>query len=221
MIKKFEDYIKERLDYGTYTKASSELKKMGHEDRAKELDQHKHIHPSKMSMRENYNDLNPFEIYGEIIEQTNYKGKKYMTLMPSKGGKVTVYLADWSWFPADEANDCESALMTPIFLYNTNELLATDTTKHKKGVDEILALENVINIAIYEEDGVELFGQETDYDFYKFTNRRDAVRFKKIITSDSYFVDRLRKSVEGCDNLDAFAMLNTIKTGVNINKLYQ
>jgi hypothetical protein len=220
MIKKFADYIKERLDYGTYTKASSELKKMGHEDRAKELDQHKHTHPAKMSMKENYNDLNSFEIYGEIIEQTNYKGKKYMALMPSKGGKVTVYLASWSWFPSDEANECESALMTPIFLYNTNELLATDVKKHREGLNEILSMQNVINIAIYEEDGVELFGQEID-DFYQFTNRRDAVRFKKIITSDSHFLDELRKSVEGCDNLDAFAMLNTIKTGVSINKLYQ
>ena len=61
---------------------------------------------------------------------------------------------------------------------------------------------------------------EGEKDYYKFTNRRDAVRFKKIITSDPHFIDCIVDAVGKCEELDAFSIHKNFIDTIKINDLY-
>ena len=57
MIKKYEQYIKEELDWKTMNSASKKLKDIGHTNRARAISKHSVFHSTKMEWINNYYDM--------------------------------------------------------------------------------------------------------------------------------------------------------------------
>ena len=209
-MKKFEQFINE-LKYTTYSNASKKLKEKGHIERSKEITKHSNIHSSKMLCVKNYPDLSPFEIW---------VNSEFFPDNINKSNKLTVYLSYWSYLPAYE-NDCENVMITPHFIFNSKVPLIGDLDKkeHFKGIDGYLEMEDVITLD-YSNEKVSLYSMNGEESYYKFTNRRDAVRFKKLIESDTVFMNELVQLVKGCDELNPFLIQQEFKNSIKINDLY-
>jgi|TARA_B110000483_G_C18034160_1_gene479965 hypothetical protein len=218
--KKFEQFITE-LKYQTYAKAAKILKEKGHTKRADSLVKHNSIHRLKLDMFENYEDLRPFEMWVHVLDQDEMPDNK------ERLKKVTVYLSTFSWLPSED-NGCETVDLQPIFLYNRKEPymdtsnfnLFKDEKDHRKSCSDCLTGEYSANISYYENKVVDIFSFEGGADYYRFTNRRDAVRFKKIITSDPHFIDCVVDAVGKCEELDAFSIHKQFIDAIKINDLY-
>lgn len=218
--KKFEQFITE-LKYQTYAKAAKILKEKGHTKRADSLVKHNSIHRLKLDMFENYEDLRPFEMWVHVLDQDEMPDNK------ERLKKVTVYLSTFSWIPSED-NECATVDLQPIFLYNRKEPymdtsnfnLFKDEKDHRKSCNDCLTGEYSANISYYENKVVDIFSFEGGADYYRFTNRRDAVRFKKIITSDPHFIDCVVDAVGKCEELDAFSIHKQFIDAIKINDLY-
>ena len=209
-MKKFEQFINE-LKYTTYSNASKKLKEKGHIERSKEISKHSNIHSSKMLCVKNYPDLSPFEIW---------VNSEFFPDNINKSNKLTVYLSHWIYLPANE-NDCENVVITPHFIFNSKVPLIGDLSRneHFKGIDGYLEMEDVFAFD-YSNEKVSLYSMNGEESYYKFTNRRDAVRFKKLIESDPIFMSDLVGCVSGCDELNPFLIQQEFKDSIKINDLY-
>ena len=220
VTKKFEQFITE-LKYQTYAKAAKKLSDMGHVKRADKIKKHNSIHRLKMDMLENYSDLRPFEMW------VNDDNKGYQEPDLKQENKVTVYLASWSYIPSED-NECNSVDIAPIFLFNSKEPymdpskfdLFKGEKEHKKGLDDILSGEFMFNLSYYNDSVHNLYSFEGDNRYFKFTNRRDAVRFIKIIKSDQFFIENLVNSTNNCENLDPFLIHQEFIDNLKVNDIY-
>ena len=218
--KKFEQFITE-LKYQTYAKAAKMLKDKGHTKRADDLHKHKAIHRLKLDMFENYEDLRPFEMWVHILDEDERPDNK------KRAQKVTVYLSTFSWLPSEE-NECVGVDLAPIFLYNRKEPymnpgdfnLFKSEKDHRKSCNDSLIGDYSLQLSYYDNKVSKLYSFEGGVDYYKFTNRRDAVRFKKIITSDPHFIDCMVDSASGCEELDVFSIHKKFIDAIKINDLY-
>lgn len=220
ITKKFEQFINE-LKYTTYAKAAKGLEEKGHKERADKLRKHNSIHGIKLSMIKNYKDLRPFEIWAK-------PDGDYFRPDDKKTNKLTVYLGSWNYIPSED-NECQSVDISPLFLINTKEPymnpsefnLFKGEKEHRKGIDDILNGDYVANLTYYNDEVGDLYSFEgSESEYFKFTNRRDAVRFKKIIQSDEFFIESLIEATKGCDDLNAFAIHKKFVQTLKINDLY-
>ena len=214
-MKKFIEFINE-LNYSTYRSASKKLKELGHTKRAAAIDKHRDVHGSKMSLLKNYGDLLPFEL--------SIKLDKNGLFLPGNTDLVTVYLAGWNYIPAVD-NDCEAAIICPSFLFNSNQLHIEKSSElnkdHIKGLDEYTEMDYMFQFDyVVKDDSCTVFSFEGTEDYIKFSNRRDAVRFKKILEEDSVFLDNLVDMIKGCEDLSPFYIKKKIVDSYNINKMY-
>ena len=218
--KKFEQFITE-LKYQTYAKASKMLKDKGHTKRADALSKHNSIHRLKLDMFENYEDLRPFEMWVHVLDEDEIPDNK------KRLKKVTVYLSTFSWLPSED-NECGGVDISPIFLYNRKEPymnpgdfnLFKSEKDHRKSCNDSLIGDYSLQLSYYNNKVSNLYSFEGNSDYYKFTNRRDAVRFKKIITSDPHFIDCIVDAVGKCEELDAFSIHKQFIDAIKINDLY-
>ena len=218
MITKFLKYIKEELDYGTLTKASKKLKEMGHASRAKSIDDHKSFHGIKMEMMGNYPDLEPFEVYARRTGGGFYENSTHQ--------KVTVYLSTWHYIPSDES-ECEGVSMSAAFITNSKEELLQDKEnwkEHKLGVDSFFNTESMVPNFEYYNDEFSFTSWEgkNDHDYIKFTNRRDAVRFRNLLRRDKVFKKMYKKATEGCPSIiSPLEWTRLCHQNVTVNMLYK
>ena len=218
--KKFEQFITE-LKYQTYAKASKMLKDKGHTKRADALSKHNSTHRLKLDMFENYEDLRPFEMWVHVLNEDERPDNK------KRAHKATVYLSTFSWLPSEE-NECVGVDLAPIFLYNRKEPymnpgdfnLFKSEKDHRKSCGDSLVGDYSLQLSYYDNKVSKLYSFEGGFDYYKFTNRRDAVRFKKIITSDPHFIDCMVDSASGCEELDVFSIHKKFIDAIKINDLY-
>ncbi len=214
-MKKFIEFINE-LKYSTYRSASKKLKELGHTKRSTSIDRHASIHGTKMSFLKNYGDLLPFEL--------SIKLDKNGLFLPGNTDLITVYLAGWNYIPAVD-NDCESAIICPVFLFNSDQLHIEKSGElnkdHIKGLDEYTEMDYMFQFDyVVGNDSCSVFSFEGGDDYIKFSNRRDAVRFKKILEEDKTFLDSLVGMTEGCEELSPFYIKKKIINSYNINKMY-
>ena len=218
--KKFEQFINE-LKYQTYAKAAKMLRDKGHTKRADALGKHNSTHRLKLYMFENYEDLRPFEMWVKVLKEDEIPDNK------KRMQKVTVYLSTFSYIPSEE-NECSSLDISPIFLYNRKEPymnpgdfnLFKSEKDHRKSCNDSLIGDYSLQLSYYNNEVSKLYSFEGGSDYYKFTNRRDAVRFKKIITSDPHFIDCMVEAGDGCEELDAFSIHKKFIDAIKINDLY-
>ena len=210
-MKKFEQFINE-LHGNTYRKVAKTLKDKGHVKRAERLSKHSYIHQSKMEMLKSYPDLNPFEFWVD---------SKFLPANKNNSNKVTAYLYGWAYIPAED-NECQAVIISPCFIFNSQFPLIGDLDKkeHFKGIDEYLEMEHMFQLDYNNDKVVDLYSFEGQTNYYKFTNRRDAVRFKKLIESDPIFMNDLVASVKGCDELNPFLIQKEFVNSIKINDLY-
>jgi hypothetical protein len=210
-MKKFEQFINE-LKHTTYSKASKKLKEKGQVKRAERLSKHSYIHQSKMEILKSYPELNPFEFWVD---------SKFLPDNKNNSNKVTAYLYGWGYIPAED-NECQAVIISPCFIFNSQFPLIGDLDKkeHFKGIDEYLEMEYMFQLDYNNDKVVDLYSFEGQTNYYKFTNRRDAVRFKKLIESDPIFMNDLVASVNGCDELNPFLIQKEFVNSIKINDLY-
>lgn len=220
ITKKFEQFINE-LKYSTYTKAAKGLEEKGHKERAEKLRKHNFLHRQKMEMIKNYPDLRPFEMWVQVSKHGEEPDNTY------KEEKITVYLSTFNYIPSGD-NECQSVDIQPLFLFSKQEpymdpnnfnLFKTEKD-HRKSISETLTTDYTLNMSYYGDGEFDLYSFEGEKNYFKFTNRRDAVRFKKIIESDSHFIDCLVDATKGCDDLDPFLIHKKFVDSIRINDLF-
>lgn len=222
MIVKFLKFIKEELDYTTLYNVSKKLKELGHTTRATNIDTHRGIHSMKLKMMQYYGDLIPFEIYAEKHETTH--GDLYV---PSNTEKMTVYLADWEIVDGADA-ECEVINIWPTFIFNTEYPLKPndmDIIEHQKGINDYLENEGAIAVMTLDIDNnFEYTAWEAQDNYIRFTNRRDAVRFRNLIKKDRLFRKEYNSILSTCDKGILPSLLMFLKEfykNVSTNMLYK
>ncbi len=217
-MKKFIEFINE-LKYSTYRSASKKLKELGHDDRSENIDKHADNHRIKLMRLKNYGDLMPFELVGSF---SSHHGR----YVSGREDLITAYLAGWIHIPMEDI-DYELVSISPYFIYNTkqphidksNEL----NKEHIKGLDNNITSEQIFTLEFeVANEGVSIYSYEghSKNDFIKFSNRRDAVRFKKILEEDSLFLDTLIEMTQDNDDISPFYVKKKFIESYNINNMY-
>ena len=217
-MKKFIEFINE-LNYSTYRSASIRLKELGHDDRSENIEKHANTHHIELDRQKNYGDLMPFELVGSF---SSYH-ERYES---GREDLITAYLAGWIHIPMEDI-DYELVSISPYFIYNTKQPYIEKSNElnkeHIKGLDNVITSEHIFTLEFEvanEEVSIYSYEGNSKNDFIKFSNRRDAVRFKKILEEDSLFLDTLIEMTQDNDDISPFYVKKKFIESYNINNMY-
>jgi hypothetical protein len=118
--------------------------------------------------------------------------------------------------------------MTPVWIMNTKETFlekGSEYNDHKMGSDVMFLTESEEgNYTMCDDSEIDYSAYETGNNYIRFTNRKDAMRFRNLVLKDKHLKKELEESVIGCEGSELPPVRQFMKMchqSIGVNMLFK